>query len=164
MSVSKSLAIEITKEIDESVKAILAKHNLQLLKQSTKYGDEFNYTVKAVAVTLNETGVNLNSPEAQNWLAVGTSYGFKNPSDVLGGTFVNARKEYKFTGINMRKEKFPLSAIEIATGKQYGFPVKALMQLPNFDEAEVSTWIRMDMGLPIYTGTELKEFNPKAGN
>jgi hypothetical protein len=38
VSVSKSLAIEITNEIEESVKAILAKHNLQLLKQSTKYG------------------------------------------------------------------------------------------------------------------------------
>ena len=149
MSVSKSLAIEITKEIDESVKAILAKHNLQLFKQSTKYGDEYNYTVKAVAVTLNETGVNLNSPEAQNWLAVGTSYGFKNPSDVLGSTFIHARKEYKFMGINLRKEKFPLSAIEVATGKQYGFPLKALMHLPDFDETQVSTWIRGDMGLPF---------------
>jgi len=149
MSVSKSLAIQITNEIEESVKAILAKHNLQLLKQSTKYGNEYNYTVKAVAVTLSESGVNLNSPEAQNWLAVGTSYGFKNPSDVLGGTFVNARKEYKFMGINLRKEKFPLSAIEVATGKQYGFPLKALMQLPDFDETQVSSWIRGDMGLPF---------------
>ena len=149
MSVSKELAIQITKEIDESARAILAKHNLQLLKQSTKYGHEFSYTIKAVAITLNETGVNVNSPEAQNWLEVGTSYGFKNPADVLGGTFVNARKEYKFIGINLRKEKFPLSAIEVATGKQYGFPLKALMQLPNFDEKQVSTWIRMDMGLPI---------------
>jgi hypothetical protein len=52
-------------------------------------------------------------------------------------------------GINLRKEKFPLSAIEVATGKQYGFPLKALMQLPDFNESEVSTWIRMDMGLPF---------------
>lgn len=161
MSVSKELAIQITKEIDESVKEILAKHNLQLFKQSTKYGDEFSYTIKAVAVTLNETGVNVNSPEAQNWLAVGTSYGFKNPANVLGGTFVNARKEYKFIGINLRKEKFPLSAIEVATGKQYGFPLKALMQLPKFDETQVSTWIRMDMGLPV--DIEVKDFVKKAG-
>lgn len=161
MSVSKPLAIEITNEIEASVKAILAKHNLQLLKQSTKYGNEYNYTVKAVAVTLSETGVNLNSPEAQNWLAVGTSYGFKNPADVLGGTFVNARKEYKFIGINLRKEKFPLSAIEVATGKQYGFPLKALMQLPDFDANEVSTWIRTDMGLPV--DVKVKDFVVKAG-
>ena len=156
MSVSKALAIEITNEIEESVKAILAKHNLQLLKQNTKYGEEYNYTVKAVAVTLNESGVNLNSPEAHNWLAVGSSYGFKNPADVLGGIFVNARKEYKFVGINLRKEKFPLSAIEIATGKQYGFPLKALMQLPQFDSNEVSTWIRSDMGLDILSKVTVK--------
>lgn len=161
MSVSKDLAIQITKEIDESVKAILAKHNLQLLKQSTKYGDEFSYSVKAVAVTLNETGVNLNSPEAQNWLAVGTSYGFKNPANVLGATFVVNRQEYKFMGINLRKEKFPLSSLEIATGKRYGFPMKALMQLPEFDETQVSTWIRMDMGLPV--DIEVKDFAKKAG-
>ena len=161
MSVSKELAIQITKEIDESARAILAKHNLQLLKQSTKYGHEFSYTIKAVAITLNETGVNVNSPEAQNWLEVGTSYGFKNPANVLGATFIVNRKEYKFMGINLRKEKFPLSAIEIATGKGYGFPLKALMQLPDFDANEVSTWIRMDMGLPV--DVEVKNFVAKAG-
>ena len=149
MTISKTLAVEITNEIDQAVKAILAKHNLQLLKQSTKYGDEFNYTVKAVAVDLNDSGVNVNSPEALNWIAVGNTYGFKFPLDVLGGIFVNAGKEYKFVGINLRKEKFPLSAIEVATGQSYGFPLKALMQLPEFDVDRVPTWIRLDMGLPV---------------
>ena len=149
MEISKAQAIAITNEINETVDAILAKHNLQVLKRSTKYGEEYNFTIKAVAITLNEAGVNIDSPEAKNWIAVGDSYGFKNPSEVLGSTFKNAGKEYKFLGINLRKEKFPLSTIEVATGKMYGFPMKALKQLPNFDETQVPAWIRMELGLPV---------------
>lgn len=147
MLVNKEQAIAINSEIEKAVLEILKKHNLQVGKIRTKYGDEYSFSINAVPLKLNESGVNVNSLEAQNWAVVGSSYGFENPEAVLGVIFTANKKEYKFTGVNTRKEKFPVTAIEVSSGKSYGFPAKVLSKLPNFEESKVATWVRSEFGL-----------------
>ena len=64
MEVTKEQARLLTKELQKAVEAICKKHNLELSKQSAKFGDYFAYNIQAVNVKKDRSGINLASQEA----------------------------------------------------------------------------------------------------
>jgi hypothetical protein len=147
--ISKQQAVVISEEIEKAVNQILAKHNLSTHKYKVKYGNVLGINLEATPITLNDKGVNTSTPAAFAWLSIGTDYGFENPAEVLGATFETKGKTYKFLGIHpSTRGKFAVEALDMATGKKYGFTYTALRKLPNFDETRVLSWLRSSLDLP----------------
>lgn len=131
MTISKETGQAVAAEINEAVRAILAKHGLEAGKTVTGHGEWFEYKVTAVAVTLGDNGVNLSSKEATYYSKFGYT-AYAGDDDFTGveltaplGTRFNAGRplqDYAFAGIDAKKRKFPIMAIDLQTGKMVGFP------------------------------------------
>ena len=126
MSISKETGQAVAAEIDKAVRDILAKHGLEAGRTTTGHGEWFEYKVTAVAVTLGDNGVNLSSKEATYYSKFGyTAYAGDNDftgvelTAPLGTRF---QGDYAFAGIDAKKRKFPIIAIDLKTGKMVGFP------------------------------------------
>ena len=110
-AVSKELAKEVSAEISAAVTEILKKHNLIFTKQTTKFGDEFGYTMGATAVKLNEDGINLLSSDVIAYQRNGYmgqikkvdgSLDFVELTAKIGQKFAVQGKTYSFAGVLSR--------------------------------------------------------------
>lgn len=146
--VAKKQAEVINAEIEKAVKAILEKHNMEITKFRGKYGDILGFSIEATPINRNENGINVSTPEAREFLQYGKDHGFENPAEILGKTFVVEGKTYKFAGLNLNKPKFAVVAIEVKSGKQFGFTKVALRKIEGFNPDLVLTWMRDDFKLP----------------
>jgi hypothetical protein len=110
-SVSKELAKKVTAEIDAAVQAILQKHGLSSEQVSTKFGDLYQYTIKASAVEL-VNGVNVESIHAKDWIVNAWEFGFsqeqakKHLGQEIPGKLISGQKVY-LAGFAPRKQKTP---------------------------------------------------------
>jgi hypothetical protein len=135
MTVSKETAQAVASEIDKAVRDILAKHGLESGKTSMGYGEWFDFKITATAVELGLNGVNLASKEATYYTKFGyTAYlGGDIVSDtgtpltaVLGTRF---QGDYFFAGIDAKKRKNPIVAIDRKTGKTVFFAENIIPRL-----------------------------------
>ena len=129
MEVTKQQAVSITAEIQEAVNAILTKHGLSGPKVKTAYGDYYKFSLEAFAKNEGDNGVNLSSKEATYFLKFGyTAYDANyNTTELvapLGTKFSGGTpaKEYVFAGIASTRKKYPITAIDVATGATVFFP------------------------------------------
>lgn len=129
MEVTKQQAVNITAEIQEAVNAIIAKHGLSGPKVKTSYGDYYKFTLEAFAKNEGVNGVNMSSKEATYFTKFGfTAYDEKfNATELvapLGTKFSGGKpiKEYVFAGIASTRKKYPIAAIDLATGATVFFP------------------------------------------
>jgi len=141
-AVSKEQASAICQEIEQAVREILARHNMEIAKVRRKYGNALVFNLEASPINLNPNGVNTGSIVAQTFLQYGKDYGFANPEEALGKTFKNKGKTYKLVGMNLNKSKFPVQAIDVATGQSFGFTLLALKQIEGFDLDCVPSWMQ----------------------
>ena len=141
-AVSKEQASAICQEIEQAVREILARHNMEIAKVRRKYGNALVFNLEASPINLNPNGVNTRSIVAQTFLQYGKDYGFANPEEALGKTFKNKGKTYKLVGMNLNKSKFPVQAIDVATGQSFGFTLLALKQIEGFDLDCVPSWMQ----------------------
>jgi len=141
-AVSKEQASAICQEIEQAVREILARHNMEIAKVRRKYGNALVFNLEASPINLNPNGVNASSIVAQTFLQYGKDYGFANPEEALGKTFKNKGKTYKLVGMNLNKSKFPVEAIDVATGQAFGFTLLALKQIEGFDLDCVPSWMQ----------------------
>jgi hypothetical protein len=127
MSVSKETALSVTTEIDKAVRDILAKHGLEAGKTTHGYGEWFEFKITASSVELGLNGVNLATKEATYYTKFGYTAYLGGDSDftgtplkaVLGTRF---QGDYFFAGIDAKKRKNPVVAIDRKTGKTVFFP------------------------------------------
>jgi hypothetical protein len=120
--VSKETAQAVAKEMDAAIRAILSKHGLEVGKTSMGYGEWFDFKVTAVAVSLGDNGVNLASKEATYFSKFGyTAYDDNfNATELiapLGTKFTHLLKDYAFAGVDAKKRKTPIVALDIKAGK-----------------------------------------------
>jgi hypothetical protein len=139
-AVAKATAQAVSAEIKEAVEAILAKHNLEVTKLTTKYGDVFAFNLQASPLNLNEDGINMTSAEVIDYQRNG--YGAFISDDkggsVMGdfvevtapiGTKVTLKgKVYAFAGVRSRgKNKLVFKCI--TDGKTYVFEDRMVLEL-----------------------------------
>ena len=140
--VSKEQATAICDEIEQAMKEILARHNMEIAKVAKKYGNALVFNLQASPIKLNANGVNSGSIIAQTFLQYGKDYGFANPEEALGKTFKNKGRTFQLVGMNPNKSKFPVEAIDIATGQSFGFTLVALKKIEGFDLDCVPSWMQ----------------------
>ena len=127
MSVSKETAQAVASELDKAVRDILAKHGLQAGKTSMGYGEWFDFKITATSLELGLNGVNLATREATYYKKFGYTAYLGGDNDftgteltaVLGTRF---QGDYFFAGIDSKKRKNPVMAIDRKTGKTVFFP------------------------------------------
>lgn len=118
--VTRQQANVITEEITEAVNAILAKHGLADPKIKTTYGAYYQVKVQATPLAEGPNGVNLNSPEAQAYLAE-AKWNDRLDADALGREFTVQGRKFYFAGSLTRGKKFVYSAIGAEDGRVYKF-------------------------------------------
>jgi len=132
-AVDKATAQAVSAEIKQAVEAILAKHNLEVTKLTTKYGDMFGFNLQASPLNLNEDGINMSSQEVINFQrfgysafvadngGAGTTMGDFVQVTATIGTRVTLKGEvYAFAGVRSRgKDKLVFKCI--TNGKSYVF-------------------------------------------
>jgi hypothetical protein len=114
MEVDKKTAAAITDEIEAAAKAIFAKHGLMQGKVSTKYGMGYELKITADLATLDESGINLSSREAQDYKTLHKLYDL--PEGLLGKKFSVNGKEYIFAGLATKRSKYPIYVKNVNTG------------------------------------------------
>lgn len=124
MDISKETAQTLSKEMDAAIRDILTKHGLEVGKVSMGYGEWFEFKVTAVAVSLGLNGVNLSSKEASYF----TKFGYTAYDDNFNATQLTAplgtrfQGDYAFAGIDSKKRKNPIVALDLKTNKIVYFP------------------------------------------
>lgn len=130
MNINKETANAVATEIDAAVRDILAKHGLQAGKTTIGCGEWFDYKIVATALTLGENGVNLTSKEATYYTKFGyTAYAGEDDftgielTAPLGTRFSGGQplKDYAFAGVDTKKRKNPIMALDLSTGKTVYF-------------------------------------------
>jgi hypothetical protein len=138
MSVSKETANAVAKELQTVITEVLAKHGLSAPKVSIGYGEWFDMKIVSSALTLGPNGVNLTSKEATYYTKFGHTY-YKSEGDFEGtelkaplGMLFGPDMKYAFAGIDSKKRKNPIVALDTTTGKIVFFEESIVTRL-NFE-------------------------------
>lgn len=126
--IDRQTCIAIAREIDEAVAPIFAKHGLTAKPTRSKYGDELVVSVKAIAVKLNDEGVNEADPSVKAYKMFAPSYGL--PEDGVGRSFTYGGKRFTVTGLATTRTTRPVQVTR-EDGRRFKFPIdaaKALLQ------------------------------------
>lgn len=105
-AVSKELSRYLMDAIMIGAKKIFAEHNLEVKKASGKYGAHFRYIISADPIQLNESGVNVQSEIAQNFIFGAWQYGFttKDAENLLGQERMINNKSYILIGLQVGRK------------------------------------------------------------
>lgn len=136
MNINKETANAVATEIDAAVRAILTKHGLEPGKTTIGCGEWFDYKIVATALTLGENGVNMTSKEATYYSKFGyTAYAGEDDftgielTAPLGTKFTHLVSEYAFAGVDSKKRKNPIMALDLKTGKTVYFSDKIVARI-----------------------------------
>lgn len=121
--VSRDLCSKVTEEIAEAAKAIMQKHGLEMAPTRSKFGAEYQLTLKASPIRAGKNGVNLASMQAQEWVATAYLYEIttEQAQAALGEVVYSspATGDCILIGYNGRKRKDPVIIQSLATKKTY---------------------------------------------
>ena len=121
--VPREVARAITEEIGEATKAILAKHGLAITKSSSGYGDSYKFTISASTIRLGKNKVNLDRPDAQEFIMRAGQFGLTtDQAEQLLGTVVYTSErtgDCVLVGYNGRKAKLPVMVWSLRDNTEY---------------------------------------------
>ncbi len=123
MTFTKSNLKTIRADIDAALAAVESKHGVKFSLGNIRYSIN-DFRCKFECVSTSDSQGNTVDPKEENFKHDAFLVGVA--SDAFGKTFKSGRSNYKITGINTRRHKYPVSAIRVASGKGYKFPVSAL--------------------------------------
>jgi hypothetical protein len=118
MTISKAQGQGIVDELRPMIEAVFASRGLTPPTIRWSYGAGFEIKANGTVETLNESGVNTSSMEAQYY----TNFGHRSLSGVeltapLGTRFMSNGAEYIFAGIASKRRKYPIYAKKVTTGE-----------------------------------------------
>ncbi len=123
MNFSKSNLNTIRTDVAAALAAVEKKHGVSFKLGNIRYSaNDFRCKLECFS-TSDSTGKTVDPAESnfkRDAFLVGVA------KDAFGKTFKSGRSKYKITGINTRRHKYPVSAIRVASGKSYKFPVSML--------------------------------------
>lgn len=107
-SFSKSNLPEVRIAINEALAKVEREYGISLEIGNISFTNE-QFTTKLVSKVTDPTVVLASNS------GLFEMYGL--PSNLAGQTVTHAGKKYRITGVNRAKRRFPITTIEIATGK-----------------------------------------------
>jgi len=116
VQVTRDKAREITEEVVEEVRKVLAKHGLKLDKYNTTYGESWAIKISGHKEVVNaETGVDEGSAYARDFLRFPMQWGLTEKA--LGCTVKVRGVDHTFVGTASRRPKYPFALRNNRTGK-----------------------------------------------
>lgn len=113
----------IRNDIDAALATVEAKHGVKFNLGNIRFNsNDFRAKLECVSAT-NASGNTVN-PDQVKFEANAFMFGIKK--DAFGKTFKIGKSNYKITGLNPRRHKYPVSAIRVASGRSYKFAVRQL--------------------------------------
>jgi len=133
MKITSALLKQFRQKANEALKSVGEELGISIeVHGSISYthgGEEANAKLKLLSITVGNDGQEaVHDPEAEDFKRFASLYGFK-PED-LGRQFTSRGKTFEITGLKLSRKKYPVSAREVGTDRQYKFPatdVKRLM-------------------------------------
>jgi hypothetical protein len=123
-TIDRTAARLINEAIEKALTEVFAEFGLDTPKVSLSYlPTQITAKVQASLVSDRDDGINENSPSAQEYLRYGSTIGIEPGR--LGVVFEFGMQRYRFAGINLRRPKYPISAINVASGRTYKLPETA---------------------------------------
>ena len=105
--------------ISSEILALEKKHGIKLLLEKNASFNSFSFNVKLTAVeNQNQDGSSFD-PQKVKWDANCSRYGLAE--DDFGKKFTVQGVQYKIIGLNTRRPKYPISAVDISTYRSYKF-------------------------------------------
>ena len=118
--VSRQKALAVTAELEQAITEVLEKHGLDAPNFKTTYGDRYVLKVETTPLEEGEGGVNLNSPEAQEF-KLHAAFFDMSPTD-LGQEFQFGGETFVLLGYISRRPKYPFVARKVSDGRNYKLP------------------------------------------
>lgn len=124
---SKQDVESISKEINEALKAVAQKYNIQIKTNGGKY-DKDTATLKLELQTITESGQILTK-EASAFKQYAHLLNLK-PEDLFKEFTVNNEK-YVLVGYAPRKSKFPMICRKVSNNQSYGLALETVVKVLN---------------------------------
>lgn len=122
-SFDRSTCNAVSSEAMEALQAVAERYGLSLNRQPGRYS-EGNFTFKCEFKVVSDSGVPADF--AQKAAVLGL------PEDCFGQVFNSRGRSYKITGLNLRRRKYPVSAVCVESGRGFKFAahdVKAFLMM-----------------------------------
>lgn len=123
MTFNKSNLNTIRADVAAALAAVESKHGVSFKLGNIRYSTN-DFRCKFECVSTSDSSGNTVDPAEENFKRDAFLIGVAK--DAFGKKFKSGRSNYKITGINRRRHKYPISAIRVASGRSYKFPVSAL--------------------------------------
>lgn len=109
----------LSQEIEKAVKPVAEKYGLEIKVASGSY-HSLEFRPKVVVSVISETGIPVGFPSTARLIGL--------PEDCYGKTFRQGSRQFKITGIELRRPKMPVSAQDVLTGKGFKFSVNSILR------------------------------------
>ncbi len=123
MTFNKANLGTIRADVAAALAAVESKHGVKFSLGNIRYSTN-DFRCKFECVSTSDSSGNAVDPAEANFKRDAFLVGVAK--DAFGKTFKSGRSNYKITGISTRRHKYPVSAIRVASGKSYKFPVSSL--------------------------------------
>ena len=124
MSISKPMLKEVRKDIEAALKAVEAKHGLNLDLGSMTF-TENSFTTKLSASVVSADGI--DQGKKTEWERNAPMFGLDK--DLFGKTFSMNGNQYEITEIKPRSRKYPVIGKDLKTGKSFKFAADTVSSL-----------------------------------
>ena len=114
---TKAILSALADEIEVALQDIAKKYNVQIKRGNGSYG-ETNATLKLDINEVKEDGTVLDR-DAETFLKMAKFYGLE--AEDLNKVFTSNGSQYSIVGLNTRRSKYPISAINLSNGNRYKF-------------------------------------------
>jgi hypothetical protein len=108
----------------DALKAVAKKHGVTIAQKAGSYArDGSNATLKFEIATIGNDG-QAQTKAAQAFKRDAARFGID--PEALGTTFTSRGVEYRITGLNTRRPKYPISADRVRDGRAHKFPASVV--------------------------------------
>jgi hypothetical protein len=122
--IDRNFLLSFNEDALAALEEVARRHGVSITKGNGRFAREgSNATIKFELATIGSGG-EVNSKEAVAWKRDAARYGLD--PDALGTLFRVGATEYRITGLNTRRPKFPVSATRVPDGKVYKFRANQL--------------------------------------
>ena len=118
MEMTRKNLRELSAAMAEALAGIEERFSVKFAVGGGRYS-ESEVTYKVTASAVGENGETY-SREAEEFTKYAGTYGLK--PEWLGEEFSSNGKKFRITGLKPSRRKYPVSAVNIASGKSYKFP------------------------------------------
>lgn len=124
-TIDRTTVRNLAAEVETALAEVFARHGLTAPTVGATYTPtNIKFKVETNIDATDDSGVNVQSPEAIAYNRYGKSYGIVD--NALGVEFTFAGDRFRFLGVKPTRPKFPISAAKVNDGREFKLPASAV--------------------------------------